>query len=75
MRLAPLVVVLSAATCAADEIPFYIGTYTSNGGSKGIYRAVLDTETGKLSQPALAAEAPGRDRARPLLAALLGHQS
>lgn len=44
---------------AADEVPFYIGTYTKPGGSKGIYRALLDTQTGTLSEPTLAADAPG----------------
>jgi 6-phosphogluconolactonase len=43
----------------AQEVGFYIGTYTRQGGSKGIYRATLDLETGRLSSPTLAAEAPG----------------
>ncbi|MBA3314104.1 MAG: lactonase family protein [Planctomycetota bacterium] len=50
---------VTSAAQAADGVPFYIGTYTSPGGSQGIYRAVLDVETGELSQPELAAEAPG----------------
>lgn len=50
---------LCATSSLADEIPFYIGTYTSPTGSKGIYRSSLDTVTGKLSPPTLAAEAPG----------------
>jgi 6-phosphogluconolactonase len=33
----------------------FVGTYTG-GASKGIYRMVLDTASGKLSEPALAAE-------------------
>jgi 6-phosphogluconolactonase len=33
----------------------FVGTYT-DGKSKGIYRMVLDTASGKLSEPALAAE-------------------
>lgn len=37
---------------------FYIGTYTSPNGSKGIYRASLDPATGALSQPVLVAETP-----------------
>ena len=40
----------------AAEIPFYVGTYTKAGGSQGIYRLTLDHETGKLSEPVLAAE-------------------
>ncbi|MBL8215016.1 MAG: lactonase family protein [Bryobacterales bacterium] len=35
----------------------YFGTYTRNG-SKGIYTATLDTASGKLSEPELAAEIP-----------------
>ena len=48
-----------AAVCAAGEIPFYIGTYTSEDGSQGIYRAVLDTDSGVISEPTLAAKASG----------------
>lgn len=43
----------------AEEAPkywVYIGTYTGKDGSKGIYRSVLDTQTGKLDKPELAAE-------------------
>ncbi len=36
---------------------FYIGTYTSPKGSKGIYHCTLDTTTGKLGTPTLVAEA------------------
>ncbi len=43
---------------AADEVELFIGTYTSpTSGSKGIYRATLNTKTGELSTPTLAAEA------------------
>jgi len=49
---------LTLSTVYAESIDVYFGTYTSGGnGSKGIYRSVLDTETGQLSAPALAAEA------------------
>ncbi len=41
------------------EVPFYIGTYTSAEGSQGIYRAILDLETGKISAPQLAVETKG----------------
>jgi 6-phosphogluconolactonase len=51
---------LATATVAtADEVSFYIGTYTSDEGSKGIYRATLDTRTGQISEPELAGEASG----------------
>ena len=54
--LLPLTALLSSAALAADA-PFYIGTYTRPGGSKGIHRAVLDPDTGKVSDPQLVAEA------------------
>lgn len=38
------------------EEQFYIGTYTSPDGSKGIYRATLNLQTGQLSPATLAAE-------------------
>ncbi|MCH7558017.1 MAG: lactonase family protein [Planctomycetes bacterium] len=45
-------------TVWAEPLPVYFGTYTrSENSSKGIYRSVLDLETGKLSEPVLAAEA------------------
>ena len=46
------------STAWAESLPVYFGTYTSRGenASKGIYRSVLDLETGKLSNPVLAAE-------------------
>jgi 6-phosphogluconolactonase len=59
MRFLPLALALTSGVASAGEAPFYIGTYTSDGGSKGIYRAVLDTETGTLSEPTLVAETPG----------------
>src|SRR5437660_11661595 len=42
---------------AANPTKFwvFVGTYT-DGSSKGIYRMVLDTASGKLSEPSLAAE-------------------
>ena len=55
--LTALLVLLSAAAFAADA-PFYVGTYTKPDGSKGIYRCVLDLETGKLSAGTLVAETP-----------------
>ncbi len=47
------------STVTAKSLPVYFGTYTSRGenSSKGIYRSVLDLETGRLANPVLAAEA------------------
>jgi 6-phosphogluconolactonase len=45
---------------AAEEITVWIGMATPrHGETEGIYRATLDTEAGKLSEPELAAEIPG----------------
>lgn len=46
----------SAGVVAAEDYWVYVGTYTSKDGSKGIYRSKLDTKTGKLSEPQVAAE-------------------
>ena len=46
-----------AATASAENFFVYFGTYT-NALSQGIYVSRLDTDTGKLSAPALAAETP-----------------
>ncbi len=43
--------------CSAGELDVWIGTTTPNNGlSKGIYHAKLNTESGKLTRPQLAAE-------------------
>jgi 6-phosphogluconolactonase len=43
--------------CGMDnQLPVYIGTYTRPGGSRGIYRCVLDRAAGTLTNPELAAE-------------------
>lgn len=47
---------VATSALVADKIDFYIGTYTSRDGSKGIYHAQLDAATGKLSAPTLVAE-------------------
>jgi 6-phosphogluconolactonase len=49
----------ASSTVSAESLPVYFGTYTSRGenSSKGIYRSVLDLETGRLTNPVLAAEA------------------
>lgn len=39
----------------AEDIPFYIGTYTG-GASKGIYRSTLNLDSGACAEPTLAAE-------------------
>jgi len=49
---------LTLSTAYAESLDVYFGTYTSGrNASKGIYRSILDTETGELSAPVLAAEA------------------
>ena len=56
--IAAIISLLVLSTVYAESLPVYFGTYTSgDNGSKGIYRSVLDLETGKLSAPVLAAEA------------------
>jgi len=46
------------STVYGKTMPVYFGTYTrGQDGSKGIYRSTLDLDTGRLSQPMLAAEA------------------
>ena len=47
---------LTADPPASGKYWVYVGTYTSKDGSKGIYRCELDLKTGKLSEPAVAAE-------------------
>jgi len=51
-----MLALLTSAAFAADS-PFYVGTYTKTGGSKGIYRYLLDSESGKITAGELAAEA------------------
>ncbi len=49
--------VTSPAASNGDELLLYIGTYTTGAStSKGIYAARLNTKTGQLSAPELAAE-------------------
>lgn len=56
--IAAIISSLALSTVYAESIDVYFGTYTSgDNGSKGIYRSILDTETGKLSAPVLVAEA------------------
>ena len=52
-----LSLLLLAGAAIAEEAVLWIGTTTPrNGESKGIYRATLNTDTGALSKPQLAAE-------------------
>ena len=56
-RLLLLIVLTNATSLSAQQknsIPFFIGTYTGEG-SEGVYRCWLDTITGKLSAPEIAA--------------------
>jgi 6-phosphogluconolactonase len=53
-----LVLTVLSFQLAAAERALYVGTYTrGDSSSKGIYRLTMDTATGKLSAPTLAAEA------------------
>ncbi len=48
----------AVSTACAESLTVYLGTYTRGGDfSRGIYRSALDLDTGKLSEPILAAEA------------------
>jgi 6-phosphogluconolactonase len=52
-----LAATLFASTCPAAELDVWIGTITpKNGLSKGIYHARFNPDSGKLTQPELAAE-------------------
>jgi 6-phosphogluconolactonase len=43
------------STVSAEPVRVYFGTYTSGqNSSKGIYRSIIDSETGKISNPVLA---------------------
>jgi 6-phosphogluconolactonase len=58
MRKKILIILTAVISMAhAETIPFYIGTYTSNTKSRGIYRSELDLDSGEMSEPRLAAEA------------------
>ncbi len=59
MRFLPTATLLILMTTIAQAAPerFFIGTYTEDEGSRGIYTGTLDSETGTLSPLELAAEA------------------
>lgn len=46
----------SSITIPLSEAAFYVGTYTSPGGSEGVYRAKINLSNGKISQPVLVAK-------------------
>ena len=48
---------ISTMNAIAGQTRFYIGTYTNKTGSKGIYTATIDSDTGRLGPVTLAAEA------------------
>jgi 6-phosphogluconolactonase len=50
-------ILFMAAPLPAAESRFYLGTYTDQSGSKGIYEGSLDPATGKLGSITLAAPA------------------
>jgi 6-phosphogluconolactonase len=53
---AVLTILFFTATLAlAQPVRFFVGTYTENGMSRGIYTGTLDTQTGRLSPLELAA--------------------
>jgi 6-phosphogluconolactonase len=55
--IALLLLFAASSTVSAESLPVYFGTYTGGeNASKGIYRSVFDLDTGKLAEPALAAE-------------------
>jgi 6-phosphogluconolactonase len=55
---APLVAASGSPPPAAHDVTVYIGTFTTGAStSKGIYSMRLNLDTGKLSEPTLAAEA------------------
>ena len=56
--IAAVILALTTSMIYAESLPVYFGTYTSGrNAGEGIYRSVLDTDTGELAAPILAAEA------------------
>jgi len=49
---------MTSQALSAQNFDVYIGTYTKNSPSKGIYHASFDADSGTLSEPELAAETP-----------------
>lgn len=52
-----LLFLLLAMTARAEQARFYVGTFTSEGASEGLYTGVLDTATGALGPVTLAGKA------------------
>ncbi len=52
----PLLFALNSIPAPTPDVDLYIGTYTTDHRSKGIYHVVLNTDTGTLTQPVVAAE-------------------
>lgn len=48
--------VLDAATASGETWEMYVGTYTANGNSRGVYRLEVERETGAFRAATLAAE-------------------
>jgi 3-carboxymuconate cyclase len=55
--LTAIFLLVSVMSASCESLRFYIGTYTGNTGSRGIYSGLLDADTGALHGIDLAAEA------------------
>jgi 6-phosphogluconolactonase len=56
--IASVISLAAISTACAESLPVYFGTYTRGAdSSRGIYRSTLDIDSGRLSDPILAAEA------------------
>lgn len=58
MKAALIILLFTATFALAQPVRFFVGTYTENGMSLGIYTGTLDSQTGRLSPLALAASFP-----------------
>lgn len=58
MRLSLIFLMMFTALASAEDRKYWVflGTSTSRGTSKGIYRAEFDSDTGRLGKPVMAAE-------------------
>jgi len=55
MKAVLITLLFTATVVLAQPVRFFVGTYTDNGMSRGIYTGTLDTQTGHLSPLELAA--------------------